>query len=212
MKTAFIESSQIQSLSRPLKTEGTLVVMPVIDLDMGKRAALLAASLAKADGLLLVVQDSARMGRVRVHNEVFRRSVSPHYAYLAQDAFTGRDWLALGLAALARREGRFLGFNDGKWHGQMAAFGLVQREWAESQYGGPLFFEGYQRHYADVELTLIAREQGCYAYEPAAMVAEVDWHKEAMAVDPDDKRLFRERASDGFASRVQTPELRALFG
>ena len=94
----------------------------------------------------------------------------------------------------------------------MAAFGLVQREWAESQYGGPLFFEGYQRHYADVELTLIAREQGCYAYEPAAMVAEVDWHKEAMVVDPDDKRLFRERASDGFSSRVQTPELRALFG
>ena len=67
-------------------------------------------------------------------------------------------WLALAVRAMEQQRASLLGFNDGKWHGQLAAFGLARRSWADSVYGGDLFFSGYRRHYADAELTLVARE------------------------------------------------------
>ena len=218
MKTVLIESTQIGASASSLNVDGTLVVIPVIDLEMGKRAATLAASRANAQGLVLVVMDSARMGLVKIHNQVFSHSKSTYYAYLAQDAYVGRDWLSLALEALNRERAGgssnagLLGFNDGKWQGQLAAFGLARREWVNEVYGGSFFFEGYSSHYADTELTLIAREQGRYVYEPNAVVVEVDWDKDTRAsTNVQDKQLFKARAQQGFGGRVLSPVLRGLF-
>lgn len=215
MNVALIESTQISAYASKLDVDGTLVVMPVIDLEMGKKAAKLAASRANADGLVLLVLDSERMGLIKIHNQVFLNSTSTYYAYLAQDAFVGRNWLSLGVAALNGQgtgAAGLLGFNDGKWQGQLASFGLARREWVNDIYGGSFFFEGYSSHYADTELTLIAREQGCYAYEPNAVVIEVDWQKDTNpTTNPQDKTLFKTRAQQGFGGRVMSPELRNLF-
>lgn len=211
MQTALVQASSIASIASELSTEGALVVMPSTDETMAKRAMQLAAQRANAPGLLLVVMDSERMGLVQVHNLVFKHSHSPWYGFLAQDAFAGRQWLALALAALEKTNASLLGFNDGKWQGQMASFGLANRAWVNGLYGGDFFFAGYQSHYADVELTLIAREQQRYAYEPNAVVMEVDWHKDQAGVNARDKSLFQARAKNGFAGRVQTPQLLGLF-
>ena len=211
MKTALIESTQIAALAQSFDTTQTLVVLPVIDLEMGKKAAALAAARANADGTVLVVTDIARLGLVHIHNQVFKHSQCAFYAYLAQDAFVGRDWLSLGLQALAQKGAGLLAFNDGKWQGQLASFGLVRRAWASQLYEGSLFFEGYKSHYADTELTLIARDQARYAYDPNAVVMEVDWSKDTAITHPDDQSLFRHRAKTGFGERVGSSELRGLF-
>lgn len=212
MKTALIESTQIGAYAPSLDVNGTLVVVPVIDLEMGKKAASLAASRANAQGLVLVVLDNARIGLVKIHNQVFQNSKSSYYAYLAQDAFAGRNWLSLGVDALNAQGAGLLGFNDGKWQGQLAAFGLARREWVNDVYGGSFFFEGYSSHYADTELTLIAREQGRYVYEPNAVVIEVDWDKDTKpSTNLQDKSLFQTRAQQGFGGRVLRPEFKGLF-
>jgi hypothetical protein len=212
MQPTLIESTQIAAVAAGLHTQGVLVVIPSTDLAMAQRAAALAASRAGVEVRVVVVLDTARLGLVRVHNEVFRYSQSSHYAYLAQDAFVGRDWLSLGLQALERENAALLGFNDGKWQGQLAAFGLARRDWVSSVYGGSFFFEGYKSHYADTELTLVAREQHRYAYEPNAVVMEVDWDKDTKpSTSVDDKSLFKARAKNGFGQRVTRESLLGLF-
>jgi hypothetical protein len=212
MQPTLIESTQIASATAGLQTQGVLVVIPATDVQMAQRAAALASSRAGVAATVLIVLDTARMGLVRVHNEVFKHTQSTHYAYLAQDAFVGRDWLSLGLDALERQNAALLGFNDGKWQGQLASFGLAKRDWVNTLYNGSFFFEGYKSHYADTELTLIAREQHRYAYEPNAVVMEVDWNKDAApSTSAEDKSLFKARAKTGFANRVTRPELLGLF-
>ena len=188
-----------------------LMVMPCIDVAMGRRAAVHAAGRAGAPGLLLVLHDQARLGFVAVLNAVFRASASPWVGYMAQDAFAGRQWLSLALCALESRQAGLLGFNDGKWQGQLASFGLARRSWIESLYCGDFFYGGYRRHYADAELTLIAREQGRYVYQPDSVLVEVDWCKDSAAVDAQDRALFAQRRIAGFDGRVLKPELLNLM-
>ena len=211
MQTALVEASQVASMAAQLKTDGALVVMPSTDEAMARQAMQLAASRADAPGLLLVVMDTERMGLVKVHNLVFKHSQSPWYGYLAQDAFAGRQWLSQAHAALAKANASLLGFNDGKWQGQIASFGLAKRAWVEGLYEGDFFYAGYQSHYADVELTLIARDQGQYAYDPHAVMMEVDWHKDSAGVNLADKSRFKARAQNGFAGRVKSEQLLSLF-
>ncbi|MCL1940204.1 MAG: hypothetical protein FWG04_06035 [Desulfovibrionaceae bacterium] len=52
-----------------------------------------------------------------------------------------------------------LAFNDGCFFGSLAAFGLVDRQWTDSFYGGKtLFYPHYKKTYCDTELTDIARK------------------------------------------------------
>jgi hypothetical protein len=88
---------------------------------------------------------------------------------------------------------------------------LAKRAWVDSLYEGDFFFAGYQSHYADAELTLIARDQGQYAYDPHAVMMEVDWNKDTAGVNMADKSLFKARAQNGFAGRVKSEQLRGLF-
>ena len=207
MRVQFCTSELLRDLKvNPLVVDGTLVVMPFIDAEQAHQASQLMASRAGVDGLILAVLDVERAGFVALINAVFLHSKSTYFVYVAQDAFAGRHWLQLGIAALGSDK-HFLGFNDGKWAGAMASFGLVKRAWAQKNYTGELFYPQYQRHYADAELTLLAMNESCYAYDPNSVLIEVDWGKDGNAVYPADRQCFLARQATGFEGRIQNAAL-----
>lgn len=207
MKIQFCTSELLRDIQKtPLEVDGTLVVMPFLDAEQAHKAAQLMASRAGAEGLILAVLDAERAGFISLINTVFLHSRGTYFAYVAQDAFAGRDWLQLALTALGQDK-HFLGFNDGKWAGAMASFGLAKRAWAEKNYAGLFFHPQYQRHYADAELTLLALNEVCYAYDPNSVLLEVDWDKDGNAVNPEDRQRFLERQATGFDGRINNPAL-----
>jgi hypothetical protein len=190
-----------------------IIVMPWIDRARATEAARLMAQRAGAPMLLMAVQDDTGSGPVAVWNDALSRSTGTWFGYVADDAFPGRQWLRFAQEALARApSARLLAFNDGKWFGQLAGFGLARRSWVEGLYGGSLFHPGYRQHYGDTELTLIARQQQALAYEPHAMLVEIDAHKDGRPVHAGDRALFLQRQAEGFDGRVQNPDLLKLFG
>ena len=204
--------ARLDTLAPSLGSEGEpLVVMPFINPVLAARSASQLARRADAPGQILCIHDVEQKGFIAVANTAFRRSVAPQFAYVAQDAFAGRGWLSAGLEALALKSGGLLAFNDGKWNGALAAFGMVERGWALTNYDGDLFHPGYKRHYADVELTIIAMQQRKLRYTPEAMVVEVDWKKERSVVDQDDRLQYLKRGQGAFDRKVPDPGLRRLF-
>ncbi|MFA7280412.1 MAG: hypothetical protein WC100_09970 [Sterolibacterium sp.] len=200
-----------ENASRLTQESGLVMVMPYTDADMARRAAQLLARRAACDGLLLAVQDAERAGFIGVANRIFRASNSALFGYVAQDAFAGREWGKRVIAAFREQKHGLLGFNDGKWSGLLAAFGVARRAWAEQNYAGDLFFAGYTSHYADVELTLLALEQGAYAYDPNCVMIEVDYEKEGKPVNPTDQKIFTDRKHTGFDRKVSSERLLSLF-
>lgn len=188
-----------------------LFVMPCTDVPMGRRAATLMVQRAGTPCQVLLVEDVDHWGFVAVANAAFAISSSRYFGYVAQDAFAGRQWLALALQALQRTGKHLFGFNDGRWHGALASFGLAERRWASANYDGEFFYPGYRGHYADVELTVLAMGQDAYTNDPRSVLVEVDWDKDSKRVNPIDRELYRRRANSGFDGRVQAPELLQLF-
>lgn len=188
-----------------------LIVMPFIESEMAWKAAQQLGQRAGADARLLCVHDIRKRGFIATANAVFRRSAAPYFGYLAQDSFGGRNWLKHGLDTLIEKQGGLLAFNDGKWGGALAAFGMVERLWALGNYGGDLFCPEYKRHYADVELTLIGMQQRKLRFEPISLVVELDWQKEDRSVDEEDRQTFHRRSQSAFDRKVTNAGLRRLF-
>lgn len=212
-----MSSPAISAITTRELTEGadlqadTLFVMPCTDVPMGRRAATLMVQRAGTPCQVLLVEDVDHWGFVAVANAAFAMSSSRYFGYVAQDAFAGRQWLARAIKALQTPGKHLFGFNDGKWQGALAAFGLAERHWAASTTGGLLFYPGYQRHYADVELTVLAMGQNAYAHDPYSLLVEVDWAKDGASVNAKDRALYRERAASGFDGRVHSSQLQQLF-
>ena len=217
MKTIFTTVAALQAAN--IKSQGAIMAMPFTDQGMALKAANLAASRAGSlklnevildvcqESILLAIHDTARQGFVSTINLAFAATQSPWFGYRAQDAFAGRNWLALALQKMqSQKEASLLAFNDGKWQGQLASFGLARREWVDKVYSGAFFFQGYQSHFADAELTLVARQQSVYAYEPQSVLMEVDWQKDQASVNDSDRRLFNTRKHTGFGNRVTDPQ------
>ena len=182
------------------------------DASLAKRAVELAAKRASAKGLILAIEDTQQLGFVNCVNQAFAATISPFFGYMAQDAFAGRDWMALALQVLHLKRGVLLAFNDGKWHGALAAFGLANRAWACENYDdGRFFLPQYKRHYADTELTLLAMQAKGFVYQPNSLLVEVDWGKDQAQVDASDKALFKKRKAQGFDGKVQDKSLIELF-
>ena len=203
--------SSRQAARRKWRSEGAIFVMPFTEAAQAQRAATLMSRRAGAEGLIVAVHDDARDGFIALANRVFARSESPYFGYVAQDAFAGRHWLHFALKALEKPAVQLVAFNDGKWFGLLAAYGLARRSWAKGNYAGSLFFKGYQRHYADTELSLIATEQKSLAYVANSVLIEVDWEKDSKPTEEADRVLFKTRASAGFDGKVASPELRTRF-
>lgn len=188
-----------------------ILVMPATDLEMASRCAELMEKRAGCEVMILIVHDSNAEGFVSLSNRMFSQTRSALFGYLAQDAFPGRLWLRIAKQAMAQENAGLFAFNDGKWQGMLASFGLVRREWAMGNYAGNLFFTAYQRHYADVELTLLAMAKKAYRHDPRSVLVEVDWEKDRKPVHQDDKQLFRARSAHGFEGRVKDTALLNLF-
>jgi hypothetical protein len=148
---------------------------------------------------------------VAIANLAFKKTNCPIVGYLAEDAFPGRDWLKIGMKKLQSTHASLLAFNDGKWQGNLASFGLVKRKWAEKNYDGNLFYPQYHSHYADTELTLLARAEKLFTYDPHSLVIELDWEKEKKTVNMNDKKLFALRTASGFDGRIIDASLLSIF-
>lgn len=200
MQVECIDSRQLDG-SRCWQAQ-VIMAMPSIDTAAARRCASLMASRAGADGLILIIHDSAREGFIRIANRAFACSESAHFGYVGEDAFPGRWWLKIALFAMVKRGAKLLAFNDGKWLGKMASFGLAERRWARTIYGGQFFYPGYRQHYADYELSRIAQHQQTFFFEPASLLAEIDWDKDYKRTNRADKALFRQREAIAFDGRI----------
>jgi hypothetical protein len=185
-------------------SDGVAVVMPCTDTKMGMETA---AMLAKRAGMackIFVVHDSLQQGFVRTLNDTANHISVRYVVYLAQDAYPGRDWLRSAHCVMEQSGKGLLGFNDGKFRGKIASFGMVRTQWVKDLYGGPIFYPGYIAHAADSELTVIARALDMYMYEPDCTLVEYDPDKDSKSSRRDDARLFRYRflsAFDGLVPR-----------
>ena len=211
MQIRYCSAKELDHLGlEPLKAQETLVVMPFTDVSLVKQSAQLMAKRAMAPGTILAVLDDLQLGFIQIVNQVFRQTQSDTFVYAAQDAFAGRAWLQLAIEALGEQY-QFLGFNDGKWAGAMASFGLARRPWASRNYQGNFFCPQYRSHYADAELTLLAMQAGAYVYEPNSMLVEIDWEKDTKPVNEHDRQIFLQRRAQGFDARVTNPHLLQLI-
>lgn len=214
----FIRSRPDVIAGTPPDRGETLVVMPATDMDAAQKTADMLVKRAGADFEMLIVDNSDekdRKGFIESFNmATLSRPEFDQYVYLAQDVFPGRNWLRIGLNSLGQYG--VLGFNDGKWSGELASFGIVTREFID-EHGydhedrNVPFFPGYHSHYADTELTVVATRKGAYTNNPNAVLVEVDYEKDKKRVNSDDKKLYGERKKSGFDGRVDDEKLLQKF-
>ena len=216
-ETYFLQGSALKELGLPKShhsvsiAESVCVVIPVLPQADTQSLVSLLQGRAGFPFRLFVIEDDLKLGPTKILNAAFRGNTDPVFVYLAQDVFPSRYWLARGLKAMAEKKLGLLAFNDGKWSGQMAGFGMVRRDWCKRIYQSSLFFDGYRQHFGDAELSLIARQQKVYGYDPNIVMMEVDFEKDGRPVNPKDRELFAQRKLSGFDGRVTDPELLGLF-
>lgn len=201
-----------QELAAGLTVEDEVVVaMPATDLPQAELAAQLMKRRAGADGTILIIHDSNRLGYIATCNQAFTQSRGSYFCYVAQDAFAGRLWLSVALNLMHKTGKNMLAFNDGKWHGLLASFGMVKRSWAQQNYGGALFHHSYHSHFGDAELTLLARAHDQLCYAPRSVMVEVDWGKDDKLAHDGDRNVFRQRAKTLFDASVSSEADCAIF-
>lgn len=187
-----------------------LVIMPTLDVEQGKLAADVMRARAGADFDIAVVEDNMGFGFIRTVNEVAKAQKHEIIIYTAQDALVGQNWLKHALIKMMTTNAGLVGFNDGKWNGELASFGMVQRSWVKDIYSGNILNPEYNAHYADTELTQIAKQQGRYAYAEKSIMMEVDFKKavgKGKGTVKADKKLYKKRKKDGFGGLVTSPDL-----
>jgi hypothetical protein len=188
------------------------MLMPWVDRNMAVAALRTMAWRAAAPAAYVAIEDDTGVGPVALLNAAVVRLDCDLVGYTAQDAFAGRYWLRQALACLeAQPEKGLLAFNDGKWFGQLAGFGLARLRWLDRIYGGGLFHGAYRHHFADTELSVVAMQQGAMAYDPHALLIEVDHGKDGRTVNVQDRETFHLRARHGFDGKVSEASLLSQF-
>jgi len=190
--------------------EGIAVIMPCIDTDAGRTTARILSTRAGMACHIFIVHDTLRQGFIKTVNDVAARITVRYIVYLAQDAWPGRGWLSCAYNALEQSGKTLLAFNDGKWYGRIASFGMVRTQWVKTLYGGPLFFPNYASHAADLELTVIAQALDQHVYNPDCTLVEVDPAKDQGGSNPSDKALYDQRLSRGFDGLAPLDTLKTM--
>lgn len=193
--------------------DGIVVIMPCIDPEKAQKTAEILERRAKTPCTILMVNDTLRQGFIKTLNQTASRVRAKYIVYLAQDALPGRDWLKGAFKRLEKSGKGLLAFNDGKWHGRIASFGMVRSDWVKQLYGGDILFSGYKAHKADNELTVIARIMDMFEYSPDCSLMEFDPEKDVVGgSNPVDDALFEKRFVTGFDGRVPLEGARKLAG
>jgi len=205
MRIYFTSSKEL--FPEHLNEPNALFVMPFTDISMAKKASKLIASRASYQGSLLCVHDTYQEGFVYIINKAFKYSESRYFGYIAQDVFPGRDWLKIAMKSMMQHNSGLLAFNDGKWHGAIASFGMVKQQWAKKNYEGNLFYPSYQQHFADTELTMIAQADGVFYYNPNSVMLEIDWDKDLKSINNNDRIFFDNRCQTGFNGLISPQQI-----
>lgn len=173
------------------------VIMPTTDLKKAQMAITKMQMTAGTPADYFIIEDFERNGFIATMNTAVRKMKDyDYYVYVAQDAWAGEWWLKYALDCMMDKDAGLLAFNDGKWNGRLASFGMVQREWMVKNYKGDMFSKHYKSHYADVELTLMAKRDNKFAYTAESVLMEVDPEKHG--VNLNDQKLFNIRKAQLF--------------
>lgn len=192
------------SLSEFKEVEGltgeTIVIMPSIDIAKARQAAKILIERAGLGNFHLVIAlDERRIGFIAAINKICMLTNFKYLIYLAEDVFPGRFWFKFAHDLMEKSEKGLLAFNDGKWFGQYAAFGMVRISWVRKIYGNKVFFPEYHSNFADIELSKIASEEGQLIYSPNILLIEVDFGKgQAWESNKRDQALYQDRQRQGF--------------
>jgi hypothetical protein len=208
--------AKVDELRGQLKRD-ICVVMPCIDTEKGMACAARLQAKAGIAADYVVSVDSKRQGFIKTLNQTARVSDAKYVVYLAEDALPGENWLKVAYEQLEHSGKSVLGFNCGKWHGRIAAFGMVRKDWIYSIYDQSILFDGYKSHRADNEITVLARAQNELIYSIESVLFEDDRRKDFRGKETfagnfslDDRNLFVERFDQGFDAIVSREKLAPL--
>lgn len=190
--------------------EGVVVIMPCTDTDMGMKTAEILYRRAGMDCKILVVYDINCQGFIKTLNDTAARISVKYIVYLAQDAYPGQGWLKCACDTLEASGKGLFAFNDGKWHGRIASFGMVRTSWVKKIYKDEILYSEYVSHAADNELTVIARVQDMHEYNPDCTLLEYDPDKDFGGSNPRDNALFKKRFQQGFDNVLSLESLESL--
>ncbi len=190
--------------------DGVVVIMPSTDVEKAWHTARIMHRRAGMSCMIIIVHDIQREGFIKIVNKTAEKIHCKYVVYVAQDAFPGRNWLKYAYKSLEENQKALLAFNDGKWTGRIASFGMVLKSWTKKLYKKGVFYSGYRSHGADNELTVIARATNMYIYDPESTLIEVDDKKDFAGSNEFDKTLFNERYVNGFGGLVAAESLRNL--
>lgn len=173
--------------------QGVAVIMPATNIAQAVDSARRMIACAGTPLRMVIVHDYVRQGFVKTLNAVAEKLDAEFVAYVAQDALAGKGWLRIALDKLTSEKKGLLAFNDGKFGGELAAFGLARTAFCARFYeNNHILYNGYCAHRADDELTQLALLSGELAYSPDALLLEVDYRIQR-EVNTDDIRLYLER-------------------
>lgn len=196
-QSIFTKSSEFGSFE-PIAHDDVVLVLPYIDHELAVRVEEILRVRADHPAVLVLVDDDERMGFIQVANFIYMRTRSPYFGYLAQDAYPGMYWLSQGMKAMKQSKGGLMAFNEGRFFGTVAAFGLVERAWLSTLYRNMLFYPGYKSQFGDTELSAIAFAQNRFVFNPNALLIEVDYEKHHRVNNKDDDQLYKARLATNF--------------
>jgi len=207
LETIITKSSALSKFKLSSSYE-TIIVLPAIDMILANKISEIMEIRTRVDSLLIIVEDDLRIGFIMVANMVYMKTTSRYFCYVAQDSYPGYFWLDYGLDTMKRTNAGLLSFNDGRFFGKIAVFGLADRQWLNTIYEKFLFYPKYKSHFADTELSVIAAQTQNLVFNPNALLIEVDYEKHLHGNNPDDDKLYRQRAETGFDGLIApfTPE------
>lgn len=192
-----VESDWVREPAVEKKKCEIAVIMPTINEEKAIATLNQLKESAGMEAEFYSIVDKERTGFVATANRAYKQIDAKYYVYVAEDAYGGRDWLKIAYEALEQSQAGLFAFNDGKWHGKLASFGMVRKSWV----GDELLPSVYKSHYADTELTLRAMIEGKLVYDPESVLIEVDPNKHG--VNPDDKVLFNRRKVEIFGAQLE---------
>ena len=181
------------------------VLIPTINMGKAKPIADLMKERAETKCKIIVEEDRDRIGWVAMINKMAKENPAEYFVYAADDAYPSRGWLRIAMETLYAKDAGLVGFNEGKYQENNAGFGLVKYEWIKGLYDGDILYPEYKSHYSEPELTMIAKQEGKFAYNPRASLTEIVFNKDGeghINNNLDDKNLFNARRKVGFGGLV----------